>query len=997
MLKPKFMNKRKKWFPSHRFSLLVLTMLLSLSAMAQKVTVSGEVTDAQNEPIIGATVMEVGTTNGVATDIDGRFTLEVAKGARLKFSYVGFDAQELKAAQGMKVVLKEDASQLNDVIVIGYGSVKRKDVTTAVSSVSTEDLESRPIVSAAQGMQGKAAGLHISQANGQPGSAPTVRVRGTTSFNGSNNPLYVVDGVPFEDIDFLAADDIADIQILKDASSAAIYGSRAANGVIIITTKQGKTGVAKVSLNAHYSFSRVNNTPKVLNAWEYKQLQDEIGLVKLPEGLTDQTDWMNETFRTGAVQNYQLQVTNGTDKLRYMISGGFTKETGVLRETDFRRYNIRASLENDLKKWLRLNASITYSDYTYRGSIISGTGANRGGVLMSIINTPTYAPIWDANNPGQYYNNFYGVNITSPLENLARTKDNRTNYNKLIATGKATFTFLPGFTFYTSLSMERTHGTTMNFLDPHETGDGRNNGGTGYDARSIRTTLTFDNVLNYKHTWGKHTLDAMLGSSGTTDKNSNNWINGSNYADADIKTLNAANKISWTGTGSWEGHWAMQSYFARLNYNFRDTYLFTANLRADGSSKLAPGHRWGYFPSFSAAWRISSEPFMRNVTWINDLKLRGGWGQTGNQSGLGNNSYLMAYSIKRIQWFGEGNDANAIPIRSASQLRYPDLKWETTTQTDIGIDITLFRNRLTIYADYYYKRTKDMLMWIELPPGQLATTIPNNGGTIINKGFEFTVNSKNIVGKDFKWNTDFNISFNRNKFESLKLTPVYYAARTTDYVGESVVRNTAGYPLGTFWGYISDGVNPETGELMYRDINGDGIVSSSDRTVIGDPNPDFTFGLTNTFSYKGINLSFLIQGSVGNDIYNVGRMESEGMYDGKNQTTRVLGRWRVPGQITDIPKAGFEMHNSTYFLEDGSYVRLKDLSLSYDVPVGALKKLHITKLQPYISATNLLTLTKYKGMDPEVNQNGNSGTVQGLDWGTYPLCKSISLGLKVEF
>ena len=388
---------------------------------------------------------------------------------------------------------------------------------------------------------------------------------------------------------------------------------------------------------------------------------------------------------------------------------------------------------------------------------------------------------------------------------------------------------------------------------------------------------------------------------------------------------------------------------------------------------------------------------MRNVTWINDLKLRGGWGQTGNQSGLGNNSYLMAYSIKRIQWFGEGNDANAIPIRSASQLRYPDLKWETTTQTDIGIDITLFRNRLTIYADYYYKRTKDMLMWIELPPGQLATTIPNNGGTIINKGFEFTVNSKNIVGKDFKWNTDFNISFNRNKFESLKLTPVYYAARTTDYVGESVVRNTAGYPLGTFWGYISDGVNPETGELMYRDINGDGIVSSSDRTVIGDPNPDFTFGLTNTFSYKGINLSFLIQGSVGNDVYNVGRMESEGMYDGKNQTTRVLGRWRVPGQITDIPKAGFEMHNSTYFLEDGSYVRLKDLSLSYDVPVGALKKLHITKLQPYISATNLLTLTKYKGMDPEVNQNGNSGTVQGLDWGTYPLCKSISLGLKVEF
>ena len=389
---------------------------------------------------------------------------------------------------------------------------------------------------------------------------------------------------------------------------------------------------------------------------------------------------------------------------------------------------------------------------------------------------------------------------------------------------------------------------------------------------------------------------------------------------------------------------------------------------------------------------------MRNVTWINDLKLRGGWGQTGNQSGLGNNSYLASYNINRIQWFGEGGDENATPTVSQSSLSNPELTWETTTQTDIGIDFTLLRNRLTIYADYYYKRTKDMLMWITLPTGSApANSLPYNGGEIVNKGFEFTISSKNFVGKDFKWNTDFNMSFNRNELKSLKLTQIYYSARTTDFVGESVVRNTPGRPLGSFWGYISDGVNPETGELNYRDINGDGVISASDRTYIGDPNPDFTFGLTNTFSYKGINLSFLIQGSVGNDVYNVGRMESEGMYDGKNQTTRVLGRWRVPGQITDIPKAGFEMHNSTYFLEDGSYVRLKDISLSYDVPVGVLRKLHITKLQPYISATNLLTLTKYKGMDPEVNQSGNSGSVQGLDWGTYPLCKSISLGLKVEF
>ena len=948
------MKKRKNLIAMRRIVFVLFAMLLPLMASAQKLKVTGEVFDEQNNPVIGASVFEKGTTNGAVTDLDGHFTIQVEKGATLQFSYIGYVSQSAKAAAQMKVVLKEDNNLLDEVVAIGYGSVKRKDVTTAVSSVSTKDLENRPIVSAAQGMQGKAAGLQISQANGQPGSAPTVRVRGTTSLNGSNNPLYVVDGVP--------------------------------------------QGVAKVSLNAHYSFSQVNHTPKVLNAWEYKELQDEIGLVKLPDGLEDQTDWKKETFRTGAVQNYQLQITNGTDKLRYYLSGGYTRENGVIKETDFERYNFRAAVENDLRKWLRLNASVTYSDYTYRGGIISGNGANRGGVLMSVINTPTYAPIMDPENPTQYNNNFYGVNITSPLNNIARTKDNRSNYNKLIATGKATVFFLPELTLTSSLSMERTQGKTMNFLDPNETQYGRDTKGTGYDARSIRTTLTFDNILNFKKNFGAHGIDVMLGSSGTTDKSSNNWINGSNYANDDIKTLNGANKISWTDTGSWAGHWAMQSYFARLSYNLNDTYLFTANMRADGSSKLAPGHRWGYFPSFSAAWRVTQEKFMKNIKWIDDLKIRGGWGQTGNQSGLGNNSYLAAYNINRIQWFGEGNDANATPTRSQSSLSNPELTWETTTQTDLGIDITVLNNRLTLYADYYYKKTSDMLMWITLPTGSAAAnSLPYNGGEIVNKGFEFTISSKNIISKNFKWNTDFNISFNRNELKSLKLTQIYYAATTTDFIKEAVVRNTPGRPLGSFWGYISDGVDPETGELMYRDVNGDGMVSASDRTYIGDPNPDFTFGLTNTFSYKGLNLSVLIQGSYGNDVYNVGRMETEGMYDGKNQTTRVLERWRVPGQITDVPKAGFEMHNSSYFLEDGSYVRLKDVSLSYDVPRHIIKRIGLTKLQPYMSATNLLTFTKYRGMDPEVNQNGNSGAVQGLDWGTYPLCKSFSIGLKVEF
>lgn len=976
---------------------LVLVFFSAVPVFAQTRQIKGTVTEKTGEPLIGATVIEKGTLNGTITDLDGNFTIYVQDKAVIQVSFIGYQLAEQAATDGMQITLIEDDHQLEEVVAIGYATVKRKDVTTAVSSVSTKDLESRPIVSAAQGMQGKAAGLQIMQANGQPGSAPTVRVRGTTSLNGSNKPLYVVDGVPFEDIDFLSADDIDNIQVLKDASSAAIYGSRAANGVIIIGTKQGKEGVSKISFNAYYSASQVSNTPKVLNAWEYKELQDEIGLVKIPDNLEDLTDWKKETFRTGATQNYQLQITNGTDKLRYHISGGYTKEDGILKQTDFERFNFRSAIENDLKPWLKLNASVTYSDYTYRGSIISGTGASRGGVLMSVINTPTYAPIWDEQNPGQFNNNFYGVNVASPLENLARRKDNRDNYNKLIGTGKATITFLPGFTFSTSLSVERTHGKTMNFLDPKETLDGRNNYGTGYDGRSIRTTMTFDNILNYKKDFDGHNIDLMLGSSGTQDKSSNNWINGSNYANADIKTLNGANKISWTGTGSWQGEWAMQSLFARASYNFEGKYYITANMRADGSSKLAPGHKWGYFPSFSAAWRISQEKFMEGIDWLNDMKIRGGWGQTGNQSGLGNYSFLAAYNINRIQWFGESNDPNVTPTRSQSSLSNPELTWETTTQTDIGFDVTFLNDRFTLYADYYIKKTKDMLMWITLPAGSAAaTSLPYNGGEIENKGFEFTLSTRNIK-TPFVWNTDFNISFNRNELKSLKLTQIYYAAKTTDYVNEYVVRNTPGKALGSFWGYKTDGVDPETGELIYVDINNDGVVSASDRTYIGDPNPDFTFGLTNTFSYKGFNLSILISGAYGNDVYNVGRMETEGMYDGKNQTTRVLERWRTPGQKSEVPKAGFEMHNSDYFLEDGSYIRLKDLSLSYDVPLNVIKKIGLSKLQPYISANNILTLTKYTGYDPEVNQSGDSGSVQGLDWGTYPLCKSFTVGVKVEF
>lgn len=985
---------------THRCALtLMLCLMAAINVMAQNVKITGTVVDSSNEPIIGATVTVSDDTNVKAvTNVDGRFTINAAPGSSLHITYIGYKTVDVKAADGMRVVMEEESNMLKEVVAIGYGSVQRKDVTTAVSSVSTKDLDTRPIVSAVQGMQGKAAGVTISQANGQPGATPTIRVRGTTSLNGSNDPLYVVDGVPMTDIDYLSADDIVGMQILKDASSAAIYGSRAANGVVIITTKQGKAGEARISLNAHYALNVVRDNQDPLNAAQYKELMDEIGLVNLPDGLTDKTDWKDEVYRTGNVQDYQLSVTNGNDKLRYFISGGYTGENGVIKKSSYERYNIRASVENDIRKWLRVNASVAYSDYSYKGTgIISGTGSNRGGVVTSIVNTPTYAPVWDPDNPGQYYNNFYGVNITSPAENIARTENNKSSYNRLIATGKATIKFMEGLNLTSSLSFDRLQGIETQFLDPKQTTNGRDNYGKGHDGRSISSVWVFDNVLNWKKDFGLHGLDVMAGSSWTASKYSNNYIDGSNYADGLFQTLNAANKISWTGTGSSASEWAILSYFARLQYNWNDRYLFTANIRADGSSKLAPGHRWGYFPSFSGAWRISSEPFMKDIEWINDLKLRGGWGQTGNQSGLGDYSYLASYSINRVQWFGEGFDTNAVPTRTQSTLSNPELTWETTSQTDIGLDLTMFNNRLMLYIDWYYKRTSDMLMTITLPAGSApARTLNYNGGTMVNKGWEITLKSVNMKGK-FSWDTDFNISFNKNKLESLRLTQVYYSAMTTDYVNDYVVRNVPGRPLGSFYGYVAEGVDPETGDMIYKDVNKDGVISASDRTYIGDPNPDFTFGLTNNFSWKGFNLNILLQGSVGNDIYNVSRMETEGMYDGKNQSTKVLDRWRVPGQITNVPKAGWNIKNSSYFVEDGSYLRVKSVSLSYDVPRKIISKLGINRLQPYFTASNLLTWTSYSGMDPEVNQYGNNGAVQGIDWGTYPLNRSFVFGLKLEF
>ncbi|MEA5129901.1 MAG: TonB-dependent receptor [Proteiniphilum sp.] len=957
--------------------------------------ITGTIIDENNEPVIGANVVEKGTTNGTVTDIDGNFTLNVENNAVLHISYIGYLSQEINTAgrNTFNITLKEDLKTLEEVVVIGYGTVKRRDVTTAVSSISTESLDERPIISAAQAIQGKAAGVNVYQPNGSPGGGMVIRVRGTTSFNGSNEPLYVVDGVPVDNMNFLSPTDITDIQILKDASSAAIYGSRAANGVVLVTTKQVSAG-AKVSANIQFGASKVANQIESLNARQYKELIDEIRPGTIPEGTTDRTDWFKEVYGTGITQNYQLQVSDGNDRLRYFVSGGYLDEKGILSSAFFRRFNLRSNVESQVRDWLRFGLNLSYSDNT-SNSVTTGQGSNRGGVVLAVVNLPTAATIRNEET-GLYNRIFFGQNITNPIEEIENGKNNKNNENRLIASANTTITFSPDLTLKTSFTLDRRNGKITGFTPPVHGAD-RDDWGSAWDTRNTNQLLVFDNVLTYKKTWNRHNFEGMAGTSWTDSKWTQSYINGSHFKDASIKTLNAANKIAWDNTGSNASEWGIMSGFGRISYNWDSKYLFTFNIRGDGSSKLHPDHRWGYFPSFSGAWRISSENFMQDFTWLDDLKIRGGWGQTGNQSGVGDYSYLQRYNISRQRWFEDGK-ADALPLITQANLRTPDLTWETTSQTNIGIDATLFRDRLTIAMDYYYKYTKDMLMYVSLPSGAAAANnIVRNEGEMMNRGFELGVNSRNFTGA-FTWNTDFNISFNKNKLKHLALQQIYYDAETTDALHQiRVVRNEPGRPLGGFYGYISDGVDPETGELMYRDLNEDGRISSSDRTYIGDPNPDFTFGITNSFSYKGFNLSVFLQGSVGNDIFNASKGDVQGMYDLKNQSREVLKRWRTPGQITDIPKAGFDMQPSTFFIEDGSYLRVKDVTLSYNFKGNVLDRAGISRLQPYVTFNNLLTWTKYKGMDPEVNQWGSSGAVQGIDWGTYPHSRSFVFGVNLEF
>lgn len=964
-----------------------LVAIISQTQERQEIRVTGKVTGPNNEPLFGVSVQVKGTSTGTSTNNSGEYSITADENATLKFSYIGYLDKEV-AVNGQNVVnveLTPSDRQLDQVVVVGYGAQRRKDITGAVSVVKSTDFENRPIVSAAAGLQGQAAGVNVFASSGKPGWGLTVSVRGNTSLTAKNDPLYVVDGVIVNNIDFINPADIETFSVLKDASSAAIYGASGANGVILITTKKGATGKSKITVNAYTGFSKFAKKVDVLDRDQYLDLIKTMGFT---DPNNNNTDWQDVAFGTGKEHNVQVAISGGNAGNRYYVSGGYQKQEGVVAPADYDRYSVRANLENKVKDWLNVSTNLTYlrSEFV---DITDNAGGARGGTILSTLSSPPTLGIYKPD--GTYTSNVNQASWENPVA-MAYGADQKSIDNRVLGNILADFRIMAGLNFRSNFGIESQSTRWDKFQDPYMTDYGRSVKGVGYTSSTQRFVWLFENTLNYTKQLGDHSLTALVGHTMQESDYKYSYAEGREFPNAFVRTLNAAKlRISLPTT---ESQWSKRSYLARVNYSYNDRYLITTNLRYDGSSRFPDDKRWGLFPSVAVAWRISNEEFMASNNLFSDLKLRVGWGKTGND-GIGDYDYYGLFAPDGAGGFTFNN------------LAKDNLTWEKTTQTNVGIDASLLNNRLNITIDGYIKKTNDLLVAILPPPSSGFGSQTYNVGAIENKGVELSVNAVAINNQSLRWNINGNISFNRNKVTSLGgFTSIPYG---DVYERGGAIRVEAGKPLGSFYGYVAEGVDPNTGMIRYADLDKSGSLSDGDRTYIGYAQPDFIYGLTNTLSYKNFELNVFFQGIQGNDIFNASRIETEGMYDSKNQSTKVLRRWTTPGQITDIPRAtggsagapaGFSNDYNTFvssrFVEDGSYMRLKALTLSYKFGNTVLQKWGIGRMSVYVTAQNLFTITNYSGFDPEVSQNNPNGPGMGIDYGTYPQARSFIFGVTAD-
>lgn len=985
----------------------------------QQGVVTGVITDEKGEPLIGATVVVKGTTIGAITNVDGSYTLSgVPSGdVVLIVSFIGYTPQEVSATGGtVNVTLKEDIVGLDEVIVVGYGSVKKSDLTGSVSQVKAEDLAAYPSLGMMQALQGRASGVQIQANNGEPGASFNVRIRGATSINSSSSPLYVVDGFPGGVAP--PAEDIASIEVLKDASATAIYGSRGANGVILITTKRGSTGSAKIELNTSFSFQNEINRLDLLNKDQFTDYVTEINPKALDGTIMGTgTDWQEEIFRTGQIQNHQISVSGGNDELKYYVSGGFYDQSGVIINSNYKRYSLTSNFDIKASEKFRMGLNL-FARRTIKNGVRtqeSSGGTNNAGVISAAFQGEPTLPVY--NDDGSYAVSWLGDPNDNPVA-VANEQANERLDDRIQANFFGEYEFIKDLKLRVVLGANINNYREGNYT-PTTLNAGLQTGGTGTIGSGKYTALINENYLTYTKQIGDHNISAMAGYSYESTSSEYWYASSQAYLTDAFLWWDLDGGSTYNRPNSSLTETELSSFYGRVNYKLFDRYLITFNARYDGSSKFAKNNKWAFFPSGAIAWNMAEESFMDDMEKISQLKLRASYGITGNQA-IG--PYQSLAKLGTVHSIENSSIMNAVrPTTVAND----NLTWESTAQTDIGFDLGLFDQRISIVADFYIKKTTDLLFSSPLPEYSGYSSLLKNIGSLQNKGFEFTISSVNTNGA-LRWTTDLNYSINRNKILELPDgNDILYRVLPGHMVGISATNILrVGEPVGAFYGYTYDGVYQEgetilpgnfdqyAGGEKFKDIDGvkneegeltgesDGNINGDDRSIIGNPHPDFIWGLNNTLEYKNFDINIFFQGSQGNDIYSYTLQELETLRGTSNSTTEALKRWMPSNTETDVPVAAAARgyHSSSRFLMDGSYVRLKNVALGYTLPKDMINSIGLGNVRVYVSAQNILTFTKYRGYDPEVNYGGaGSSNRLGFDYGSYPNAKSVTLGLKVTF
>ena len=964
-------------------------------------TISGNVTDSNGNPLPGASVIEVGTTNGTTTDFDGNFKLDLEnENATLEVSFIGFTTQRVDAISNanLNLVLAFDIAGLDEVVLTGYGSQNKRDITSAISVLDLDGTAEKSNTDVGQLIQSRSAGVRVVQNNGRPGASPQIFVRGISSLSGNTQPLYVIDGVVSYSTAAIDPNNIEDITVLKDASAAGIYGAAgASNGVVLITTKKGRTGEFKASVNTYTGYSELIRKIPLLGSSDLADYFEDINISLTGDDLSVYNDWQDLTYQQASQTGINASISGGGENGSFFVGLGYLDQEGIVLTSQNKRYSLSINLDQQINDWLSFGTHLNYTRANVK-VVPDDMGARYGGAISSALQTPPFQPIFDENG-------FYTIaaknntGMENPLSYIYGN-DNNDVITNMIADTNLSIKLPYNLTFKTQIGVILRGNRYSAFKDPTLVLPAKDLMGqlqynTGESERFI-----FDNTLSYNEIFGNHKLNVVLGSSMSEENIMTSNQTKNNIASESIRTLNTASESNLNETT--KGSWSLQSYFARANYTYDDKYSVTASVRTDGSSRISADNRWASFKTFSMGWNLSNESFMQGIDGVKNLKLRAGYGETGNLP-RGLNSYANIVIIDEVA----GGPSELIPgRRPSSQAGNSDLQWETSEQVNIGLDFSILNDRVYVTTDYYTKKTKNMIFPLPLPTSTgFINKIVNLDGYIENKGFEFAVNASLINKVDFSWNTSYNMSFNSNVVKGI---PDNASIRSTQLqnLGGNLTITKNDLPLASFWGYNSEGVDPATGDLIFTDNDGVAGITPSDKQAIGNPMPDFTYGFINEFSYKNWDLNVVIDGVYGNDIYNAGKQNLQAMRFPENQSADIVTRWRNPGDISDIPRAIATDPNgnadiNSRWVEDGSYLRVRDISLSYNFENNFTEKLKVSGLSIYANLKNWFTFTDYSGYSPEVNRSlGGVDSValtQGVDYGSYPQAKTFSIGLNIEF